>query len=187
MEYDFLIEVLTQDKPSKIIKDNEEQIFEIVPELVLCKGFNQNNIWHVYDVYEHILHVVDKVPNNLNLRLAALFHDIGKPYVYTETSDGVGHFKGHWDKSKEIFLKFACKYNIDEANKRVISNLITYHDFNISNATEMEIKKIVSLFSKEEIMMLFDLKRSDLLAQNPEFHYLLDEYEKQQEKLIKYL
>ena len=65
----------------------------------------QKNIWHVYDVYEHILHVIDGVPNNITLRLAALFHDIGKPFVYKEDENGVGHFYGHWNKSKEIFEK----------------------------------------------------------------------------------
>ena len=81
-----LFKILLSDKPSDRIKNNEKEIFEFIPELKDCKGFNQNNDWHVYDVYEHILHVVDYVEEDLILRLTALFHDIGKPLSYTEDS-----------------------------------------------------------------------------------------------------
>lgn len=95
---EFLYQVLLSNKPSLLIKETEDVIFEMVPELQNCKGFNQNNEWHIYDVYEHILHVIDEVSPNINMRLAALFHDIGKPSVYIEDGQGVGHFHGHWKK-----------------------------------------------------------------------------------------
>ena len=120
MKLDFLINILLSDKPSKNIKLNEKQIFEMIPELSACKNFNQNNIWHIYDVYDHILHVVDGVPNSLALRMAALFHDIGKPFVYTEDENGIGHFYDHWNKSNEIFLNFISKYvEIDKENCKI--------------------------------------------------------------------
>ena len=73
-----LFSILMQGKPSEHIKRNEDLIFDMIPELKVCKGFNQNNEWHIYDVYEHILHVVDNVDNDIVLRLTALFHDVGK-------------------------------------------------------------------------------------------------------------
>ena len=121
MNLEFLLNILIKDKTSYFIKNNEEDIFKIILELKLCKDFKQNNIWHPYDVYEHILHVIDGVPNNIVLRLAALFHDIGKPFVYTEDEDKVGHFYGNWNKSREIFDIFAVKYNLDDSMKNMIS------------------------------------------------------------------
>lgn len=180
---DFLLNILLQDKPSEFIRNNDE-IFKIIPELSICKNFNQNNIWHIYDVFEHILHVVDGVPNNLTLRLAALFHDIGKPYVYKEDENKIGHFFGHWDKSNEIFLEFAEKYKLEENTKKLISNLILYHDLNIGKLNDIELNKLINIFGKDGIIMLFELKRSDLLAQNNEFHYLLNDYEKQKIKIL---
>ena len=180
---EFLLNILMQDKPSVFIRNNDE-IFKIIPELSICKNFNQNNIWHIYDVFEHILHVVDGVPKNLILRLAALFHDIGKPFVYKEDENKIGHFFGHWDKSKEIFLQFAEKYKLEENTKKLISNLILYHDLNIGKLNDIELKKIINIFGKDGIIMLFELKRSDLLAQNNEFHYLLNDYEKQKIKIL---
>ncbi len=120
---DFLKNVLLQDKPSEFIRNNEEIIFKIIPELSACKNFKQNNIWHIFDVYEHILHVVDGVPNNFIIRMAALFHDIGKPLVYKEDENGVGHFFGHWDKSNEIFCRFAEQYALENKVRNAISNL----------------------------------------------------------------
>ena len=184
MEINFLIKILMQDNPSEIIKNNEKEIFKIVPELFACKNFNQNNIWHIYDVYEHILHVIDGVPNNIILRMSALFHDVGKPFVYKEDENGIGHFYGHWNKSKEIFDTFANKYNIDESTKNTISNLILYHDINIDKLPEEELIRLVNIFDKEGIIMLFQLKKSDLLAQNQQFHYLLDSYENQKKKVL---
>lgn len=183
---EFLLNILIQDKTSKLILDNEDKIFELIPELKLCKNFSQNNIWHIYDVYEHILHVVDGVSNNIILRLAALFHDVGKPFVYTEDEKGVGHFYGHWDKSKEIFENFAKKYNIEENTKTIISNLILYHDLNIGNLNHESLTKLINILGKDGINMLYELKQSDLLAQNQKFHYLLDDYKKQKEKVLKY-
>ncbi len=181
---EFLEEILLQEKPSTLIRSNSDKIFELIPELRTCKDFSQNNIWHIYDVYEHILHVVDGVPNIPELRIAALFHDIGKPYVYKEDENGVGHFFGHWDKSKEIFSKYADRYKLDENSKKLISNLILYHDVNIDKLDNEELNKFITIFDKNGIEMLFELKKSDLLAQNKEFHYLLNNYQKQKTKLL---
>lgn len=183
-EYSFLTSILLADNPSKLIRSNEEEIFKIIPELSRCKNFKQNNIWHIYDVYEHILHVVDGVPNNLVLRMAALFHDIGKPFVYTEDKDGIGHFYGHWEKSKEIFTDFALKYNLDEFTKNLISNLVFYHDLNIDKISNEEFANLVDIFDTEGIIMLYQLKQSDLLAQNEQFSYLLKNYDKQKERML---
>ena len=184
MTYNELINILMTDKPSDYIRTHEEELFKLIPELKESKGFNQNNIWHVYDVYEHILHVIDGVPNNITLRLAALFHDIGKPFVYKEDENGVGHFYGHWNKSKEIFENFSLKNNIDSSLKNIISNLIFYHDVNIGKFSNEEIENLYQVFNKEEIIMLFQLKRSDLLAQNSKYHYLLDDYNLQEKRVL---
>lgn len=180
---DFLTKILLQNKPSEYIRNNKNEIFKIIPELANSVDFKQNNIWHVYDVFEHILHVVDGVPTNINLRIAALFHDIGKPFVYKEDENGIGHFYGHWDKSNEIFLKYASIYKIEE--KDLISNLILYHDKNISKMNDKELNDLINILGKNGIIMLFQLKRSDLLAQNKEFHHLLNDYNKEEIKILK--
>ena len=182
---DLLNEILVLAKPSIFIKIYEEEIFNLIPELEYGKGFDQKNKWHIYDVYSHIMHVVDNVDFDYELRLAALFHDIGKPFVYSEDDDGIGHFYGHWDKSKEIFIDFAKRNRLDERVIKRVSKLIEYHDINIDNMSESELNLLISSFSREELIMLFKLKKADLLAQNSEYHYLMENYFRQADMVLK--
>lgn len=48
-----------------------------VPELARLKGISQNK-YHAFDVWDHTLAVFRNTPSDLFLRLAGLFHDIGK-------------------------------------------------------------------------------------------------------------
>ena len=194
MTYLELKEILTSENPSEGLKAKEHELFNFIPELRKSKGFNQNNEWHPYDVLEHTYHVVDGVENDLILRLAALFHDIGKPYVYTEDENGVGHFKGHWEVSKDIFLKFAKKRNLDSETRELVSRLIYYHDLSFApeNETDDKNKKHVataidrSRFTKSEIINLYRLKKADIFAQNPKFQTdVINQNEKDEQKWLK--
>lgn len=184
MDIEKLFELLLNDNPSELLKENEEYLFNLVPELKICKGFNQNNEWHIYDVYEHILHVIDNVPAVIELRLAALFHDIGKPISYKEDELGVGHFYGHWEESQKIFNEFANKYNIDEKLKDIVSNLIYYHDLNPLKLDDDNLAIMYEKLGSNGIELLYEFKKADLLAQNKKYHYILDDYLKQKDKVL---
>ena len=179
MTLEELYGILLMDKPSNTLKNREKELFCLIPDLEKCKGFVQNSEWHIYDVYEHILHVIDNVSSNLILRLAALFHDIGKPSSYSEDKDGVGHFYGHWKESQRIFDEFVIKHNIDKSISSNVSNLIYYHDINISKLGDDKLTEMIQKLGFEGVQQLFELKRADLLAQNEKYHYILDDYDKQ--------
>jgi len=189
MTYNQLLEILLSSDVYNRLKQNEQVIFELIPELKSCKGFNQNSKWHIYDVYEHILNVVSKVEPNICLRLSALFHDIGKPLTYTEDDNGIGHFYNHWNKSNEIFKKYQNKFKLSDKEISLITNLIFYHDINIDRINEEELTNMINKIGISNIKLLFSLKRADLLAQSPEFHNLLlkiNEQEKSITKIKKY-
>ena len=175
-----LFEILISDNPRALLNEKEAELFLLIPELKACKGFDQHNEWHPYDVYEHIMRVVEGVDKNIILRLAALFHDIGKPIVYTEDEKGIGHFKEHWTESEKIFLKFAKEQNIPDYITSVVAKLIKQHDHAIKYFSEEELNE----FSKEELIMLIQIKKADLLAQNPKYHYLLADYDEQLKRLL---
>lgn len=178
MTYLELEEILLEDKPSDTLKKREEELFELIPKLGACKGFDQHNKeWHPYDVLEHIYRVVDGVEllkeglteedkkKLLTLRLTALFHDIGKCDTYKEDENGIGHFYNHWVVSQEIFLQFAQAHNIDEETKNLVSKLIYYHDLSVEG-----IESISASFTDSELLLLFNIKRADILAQNQSKH-----------------
>ena len=182
MEIKELFKILLEDKPSKEIKKHEKEIFDLIPELSECKGFKQNNEWHIYDVYEHTLHVLDNVPDDLTLRLAALFHDTGKPMCYNEDENGVGHFYGHWTKSMIIFERFAVTNKLDKRLSDLVSYLIYFHDANIDR---VDIDNLHTIIGSSGIKQLYQLKKADLLAQNEKYHYILEDLEKQETKILK--
>jgi poly(A) polymerase len=62
----------------------------VLPELAACRGVAQGG-WHTHDVFGHTLLTVESIEPELRLRLAALFHDVGKP----RTAAADGSFHGH--------------------------------------------------------------------------------------------
>lgn len=176
--------ILLSENCSQEICKNEEYVFSVIPELEKCKGFEQRNPWHIYDVYNHILKVLDGVPCEINIRIAALFHDIGKPETCIEDEEGIRHFYNHWNKSVEIFERYSSKLIQDKNQIKTIINLIYYHDINFDKMTNEDKTNIAQIFSDEEIKMLFTLKRADLLAQSPKYIFLLKDYDRQEQEIL---
>lgn len=185
MTYNKLLEILLSGNVYNKLKQNEQEIFRLIPELKVCKGFEQNNKWHIYDVYEHILHVVSAVDNNKYLRLSALFHDIGKPLTYTQDNKGVGHFYNHWNKSIEIFKKYQENFGLSIGEISLVTYLIFYHDINVEKMTDEELNNMIDEIGTSNMKLLFSLKRADLLAQAPEFHNSLSNINIQEQNIIK--
>lgn len=185
MTYSELKEILLLGDVYNRLKQMELELLELIPELKNCFGFNQNSRWHIYDVYEHILHVVLGVDNNICLKLAALFHDIGKPQTYSEDENGIGHFYNHWNKSVEIFKKYQEKFELSNEEIILITNLIFYHDINIEKISHQQQIEMINCIGVENIWMLFSLKKADLLAQSPEFHNLINSINNQEQVMIR--
>ena len=185
MNYEELLNILLSDNVYEQIKEHEQDIFLLIPELKKCKGFNQNNKWHIYDVYEHILHVVSGVDKNKCVRIAAFFHDIGKPSTYTEDENKIGHFYNHWNESVSIFNRYKDKFDLTDEEIKLIINLIYYHDINLDKITKEELEILIERICIENIDLLFNLKRADLLAQSKEFHNLLININNQEQAIIK--
>ena len=89
---DELRKMLTSERPQLALEVLDEGgLLEVVlPELAACKGVPQAG-YHTHDVYGHTLLVVSHTPPELVVRLAAVFHDVGK--LATATADG--SFTGH--------------------------------------------------------------------------------------------
>lgn len=140
----------------------------ILPEMIKAIGFDQHNPHHNKDVFEHILCVLDKTSPTLHLRLAALFHDIGKPHTLTIDEKGIGHFYGH-DKlgakmAKEILQRWKAPNELVEKVRLLIYKHMTQH----ANLKEKGLKKLLSIFGKDEIFTLLELQKADRSCSNEE-------------------
>jgi len=59
----------------------------MIPELYLQKDYDQNSKYHACDLWRHTVRVTSSAPPDINLRWAALLHDIAKPFVRIEKED----------------------------------------------------------------------------------------------------
>ena len=177
MNIEELLTLLLKDEPSEYIKRQEKQVFNIIPELKACKDFNRNSKWNGPNIYEHTLNVVDNVPKRIELRLSALFHDISKPSSCFEDDKKRFCFDNNWLVSADIFRGFAHKYKIDNQIKETVIKLITFQNININKLNEKELKFLTNVFNKEEIIMLYELKKAELKAQSNDYINIIKEAE----------
>ena len=168
LTFDSLKLILLKSKPSIDLEENKDNLFKLIPELEASDGFNQNNVWHIYDILTHIFKVVDGVPAILPLRVAALFHDIGKPYSCIKGDDNQNHYPNHWILSQSIFQKYRELFNLPEEDLRLITNLIYDHDRPLVR-NEFYKELYIDRYGKN-LELLFMLKEADILASNPIKH-----------------
>lgn len=76
--------ILLDDNVCKKINENLEFILVNIPEIISMIGFEHKNPHHHLDVYKHTLRALEESPKDLTIRIALLFHDIGKPFSCQE-------------------------------------------------------------------------------------------------------
>jgi poly(A) polymerase len=109
---DELRKMLVSERPRLALEllDQGGLLEVVLPEVTACKGVAQGG-YHTHDVFGHTLLAVGFTPPDFLVRLAALFHDVGKPA--TATVDGA--FTGHEQVGADIArgalerLRFAQK------------------------------------------------------------------------------
>lgn len=155
----------------------------IMPEFEACFGVTQNNPYHIYDVGRHTLKVLENIGNNLDIRLAALFHDIGKPDCKTVDSNGVDHFYKHAiisaDKAQEIMKRL--KYD-NETIEKVVT-LVKYHDVELKPEYPF-VKRWLNKIGIENFQNLIELRKADIAGQNLAYIHERTEKIKEVEKIM---
>lgn len=127
----------------------------------------QNNDFHKYNVRDHIVYTVLNTEHDLELRLAALLHDIGKRKVMTTTENGKNHFYGHEDASAEMAISILNDLGVSGIMKDNIINLVKYHDhYNRELPKISKIREIASLLGADTARKWIKLKYADMMAQS---------------------
>jgi poly(A) polymerase len=94
----------------------------VLPELAACKGVEQSG-YHTHDVYGHTLLAVELTPAELLVRLAAVFHDVGKPA--TATPDGA--FTGHEEVGAGIAREALERLRFSQKETDAVVMLVRLH------------------------------------------------------------
>jgi tRNA nucleotidyltransferase (CCA-adding enzyme) len=167
-DIEFIYNVLMSDDVENTIKENQEELLKIIPELKDEIGFDHKHPHHHLDVWNHTLLALSMSIKDFDIRLALLLHDIGKPFSYQE-EEGIRHFEGHPDVSEKITKKVLKRIGVKNNKIKEICYLIKYHDLPI---TEKDLSKMPELSLKR-----YEIQRCDALAHHPD----------KLEKRIKYL
>lgn len=82
-------------------------LHNILPELSVQIGYDQMTPHHDFTLWEHTYKVVEAVPKNINLKWAALLHDVGKPFaaIVKPNNPAQKNYPGHELIGKEIAEK----------------------------------------------------------------------------------
>lgn len=140
---------------------------EILPELCRMKGFDQRNPYHKYDVLEHCIRAMEAVrvtPENITeMKMAALFHDIGKPETYFLDDKGIGHFYGHPKKGEEIVREVLHRMKSDRAMLVRVATLVKYHDL-LFEKDEKRLKRWMNRLGADVLQEILEIKLADNYA-----------------------
>lgn len=167
--------IILSDNAFEIIKKYKEIFSIFIPELEPTFGFEQKNKYHIHDVFEHNLYVMKGVKNDLETRLAAFFHDIGKPNsVSKELVNGkeIYHFYKHPIESERLVFDILKRLKYSNSTIENVKFLVRFHDFKVTNSRK-NLKKLLSLMG-EKYVELFP-KFIDLVASDRADHINLNE------------
>lgn len=169
-----LVKIVQGNDAHRVMDEYKPIIAHVLPELGRTMGFEQHNLHHIYDVWQHSLTAMDNV-EGIKLRLAMLFHDIGKPSMFTMDDGGQGHFYFHEKESckiaKSVFkrIKLTSADGIDAQMVEDICQLIMLHGVQICPTRKSLRRLYVKLNGdKEQFKDLIRVKQADVMAQNPE-------------------
>ena len=148
---------------SKAVLLEQEAILRTIPELAPCVGFEQNNPYHCYTVYEHIVRAVASYPgDDLIVKLAFLLHDIGKPACYTEDERG-GHFYGHAERSAEIAMDVLPRLGLPLDTCDKVVELVRHHGDKIA-PTEKSVRRAIRSMGEAQFSRLLAVQLADTMT-----------------------
>ena len=139
----------------------------VLLELEQGYGVSQNK-HHVYTVWEHnLLALKYTIENNwsLEVRLASLLHDVGKPKV--KRGEGVNStFYGHEVVGARMAQKMLERLKFPKNQIKKIANLVRYHLFyyNVDEVTESSIRRLIVNIGKENMEDLLRVRMADRIG-----------------------
>jgi len=139
----------------------------IIPELEEGYKISQNK-HHIYECYEHYLRSLDfaaKKNFNKYVRLAALFHDIGKPRVKKgEGPDAT--FYNHEVVGAKMTFQILNRLKFPKKDIEKIARLVRYHLFyyNPGEVGESSVRRLLRQVGPENMEELLQVRMADRIG-----------------------
>lgn len=155
----------------------------VVPELLDSVGVDQNKSAHKYTVWEHLLrsmqHAADK-GWGLDIRLAALFHDISKPETKRSVGNGESSFYGHEVIGSRVTKRIMERLRFPVKLTDKVVKLVRWHMFfaDTEQITLSAVRRLIVAVGKENVWDLMNVRSCDRIGtgRSKESPYRLRKY-----------
>ncbi|HUX36317.1 MAG TPA: CCA tRNA nucleotidyltransferase [Rectinemataceae bacterium] len=151
--------MLLSRRPSVALRLMEEGgiLGLVLPELAAARGVEQKGL-HRFDVLDHLYLATDAVEGRLPLRLAALFHDLGKPGTKAIDADGEVIFHRHEELSatmtEAIMRRLRYPNDLTDKVRHLVRQHMFHYEDNWSDAAVRRFLARVGEGSMEELLSL---------------------------------
>jgi poly(A) polymerase/tRNA nucleotidyltransferase (CCA-adding enzyme) len=139
----------------------------ISPDLETAYGVEQGGI-HQYDVWEHLLRSVQHTADrgwDLDVRLASLFHDIGKPAT-KRAGEKKPTFYGHEVVGAKMAKKILMELKFPVKQIEKVVKLVRWHMFfsDTETITPSAVRRLIAAVGKENIWDLMNVRAADRIG-----------------------
>jgi poly(A) polymerase/tRNA nucleotidyltransferase (CCA-adding enzyme) len=141
----------------------------IVPELVAAIGIEQRGV-HKYDVWEHLLRSLQCAADKgwpLDIRLAALFHDISKPTTREFSREAGSYtFYGHEVVGSRETRKILERLKFSRVIIEKVSKMVRWHMF-FSDTEQISlsaVRRMIANVGRENIWDLMNVRVCDRIG-----------------------
>ncbi|MBA3843419.1 MAG: HD domain-containing protein [Actinobacteria bacterium] len=170
-----LSKLLLGDRPATALRIARDTgvLVELLPEFAATVGFEQESKYHSMTVDEHTFEVVQAAADAgapLRVRLAALFHDVGKPHVAWRGTDGRLHYyakhgystKSHEQVSAELAGVALDRLRYPNELRRRVVRIVRGHMLDPGKADPVRARKLLARFGDGLAIDLLEHKQADL-------------------------
>ena len=185
---DEFIKIIMSPQPSVGIEllQKTNLLKRIIPELEEGIGCEQMGE-HIYDVYQHLLHALNHAGEKnwpLEIRIAALFHDIGKPRTRRWDGTKAGGkgkytFYGHEVIGARMAKVILQRMKFPKDSSELIIKLVRYHMFfsDTEAITLSAVRRTIVNIGRDHIWELMQIRECDRVGmKKKEAPYRLRKY-----------
>jgi putative nucleotidyltransferase with HDIG domain len=170
-----LSKLLLGGEPAKALRIARDTgvLVHLLPEFEAAVGFDQESRYHAMTVDEHTFCVVQAAADarfSLAVRLAALFHDLGKPHVAWRGTDRRLHYyakpgyakKSHEQVSAELAEHALVRLRYPNELRRRVLRLVRAHMLDTNRDDPVRARKLLARYGDGVLADLLDHKEADL-------------------------
>jgi len=178
---DEIDKILSTTQPSLAFRLMEQTglLKLFINELADCRGVEQKG-FHQFDVLDHSLYACDYAAAKgypHEVRLAALFHDVGKPAVRGIDESGVYTFYRHEEVSANMCRSIMNRLRYSNSATIAVCHLIKEHMFLYTDEwSDAAVRRFISRVGEENLENLYQLRRADIYGfcgKEPDYRSLL--------------